>query len=46
MPAGQNYSRINQGRTELVDHLLVSRILVTPLAAVIAHAVIDAPWPR
>jgi hypothetical protein len=43
MPAGQDYSRINQGRTELIDHLLVSAGLVTPLAAVTAHAVIDAP---
>jgi endonuclease/exonuclease/phosphatase family metal-dependent hydrolase len=43
MPAGQDYSRINQGRTELIDHILASKRLVTPLSAVAAQAVIQAP---
>jgi hypothetical protein len=45
MPPGQDYSRINQGRRELIDHILVSKALVRSLAAVTAHAVIDAPLP-
>jgi hypothetical protein len=28
MPAGRNHSRINQGRPELIDHILVSDGLV------------------
>ncbi|MFD0519015.1 endonuclease/exonuclease/phosphatase family protein [Paractinoplanes durhamensis] len=43
MPAGQDYSRINQGRKELIDHILVSKALVTPLSGVTAHTVIDTP---
>jgi endonuclease/exonuclease/phosphatase family metal-dependent hydrolase len=43
MPAGRDYSRITQGRHELIDHILVSQALVTPLTAVTAHAIIDAP---
>jgi endonuclease/exonuclease/phosphatase family metal-dependent hydrolase len=43
MPAGHDYSRVNQGRRELIDHILVSKFLVTPLSAVTAQAVIDAP---
>jgi endonuclease/exonuclease/phosphatase family metal-dependent hydrolase len=43
MPAGRDYSRVNQGRTELIDHVLASKFLVTPLSAVAAQAVIDAP---
>src|ERR1044071_5613975 len=45
MPSGRDYSRINQGRQELIDHILVSRALVTPLDAVTAQALIDAPLP-
>ena len=30
-------------RHELIDHILVSKALVTPLTAVTAHAIIDAP---
>jgi endonuclease/exonuclease/phosphatase family metal-dependent hydrolase len=45
MPSGRDYSRINQGRQELIDHILVSQALVTPLDAVTAQALIDAPLP-
>jgi endonuclease/exonuclease/phosphatase family metal-dependent hydrolase len=45
MPVGRDYSRINQGRQELIDHILVSQALVTPLTAVTAQALIDAPLP-
>jgi hypothetical protein len=45
MPAGRDYSRITQGRQELIDHILVSKVLVTPLTAVTAQAVIAAPLP-
>jgi len=31
MPPGKDYSRINQGRKELIDHILVSAALVQPL---------------
>ena len=43
MPAGRDYSRINQGRKELIDHILVSAALVRRLQAV--EAVIDEPLP-
>jgi endonuclease/exonuclease/phosphatase family metal-dependent hydrolase len=43
MPAGRDYSRINQGRQELIDHILVSQALVRPINTVTAQAVIDAP---
>jgi endonuclease/exonuclease/phosphatase family metal-dependent hydrolase len=43
MPPGKDYSRINQGRKELIDHILVSHALVHPLTTVTAEAVIDAP---
>ena len=43
LPAGHDYSRINQGRRELIDHILASRFLVTPVDAVAATAVIEAP---
>jgi exonuclease III len=43
MPAGLDYSRITQSRRELIDHILVSQALVSPLTAVTARAVIDAP---
>ena len=32
--AGLDYSRINRGSRELIDHILVSQALVTPLTAV------------
>jgi endonuclease/exonuclease/phosphatase family metal-dependent hydrolase len=43
MPAGHDYSRINQGRTELIDHIVASKSLLTALSAVTAQAVIDTP---
>ena len=43
MPPGRDYSRINQGRKELIDHILISRALVQPLNTVTAQALIDAP---
>ena len=43
MPPGKDYSRINQGREELIDHILVSQALVQPLDTVTAQAVVDAP---
>jgi endonuclease/exonuclease/phosphatase family metal-dependent hydrolase len=43
MPTGHDYSRINQGRAELIDHLLASKFLVTPLSAVSTRAIIEAP---
>jgi hypothetical protein len=43
MPAGRDFSQINQGRKELIDHILVSHALVQPLTTVTAEAVIDAP---
>jgi hypothetical protein len=45
MPEGKDYSRINNGRKELIDHILVSAALVKPLAAVSAEAIIDQPLP-
>jgi len=45
MPEGKDYSRINHGRKELIDHILVSAALVKPLASVSAEAVIDQPLP-
>lgn len=43
MPPGQDYSRIFEGRKELIDHVLVSAALVNKVQSV--HAVIDAPVP-
>src|SRR4051812_35898709 len=43
MPAGNDNSRINQGRHELIDHILVSADLVQPLDAIHVEAVIDQP---
>ncbi len=43
MPDGKNYSRITQGRRELIDHLLVSAALVRRV--VLVEAVIDQPLP-
>ena len=45
MPEGRDYSRINQGRKELIDHILVSRAAVEPLAAIETEAVIPPPLP-
>jgi endonuclease/exonuclease/phosphatase family metal-dependent hydrolase len=39
MPPGKDYSRINQGRKELIDHILVSAALVKPLDSISAEAV-------
>lgn len=36
MPPGKDYSRINQGRKELIDHILVSAALVKPLDSISA----------
>ena len=38
MPPGKDYSRINQGRKELIDHILVSAALVKPLDAIKVEA--------
>ncbi|WP_207229834.1 endonuclease/exonuclease/phosphatase family protein [Krasilnikovia cinnamomea] len=43
MPPGQDYSRINSGRKELIDHILVSHALVAPLSTVTARAIIGTP---
>lgn len=45
MPAGKDYTRINNGRKELIDHILVSAALVKPLTSVTAEAIIDQPLP-
>jgi len=45
MPEGKNYSRINQGRKELIDQILVSQAAVKPLAAIETEAVIPPPLP-
>src|SRR4029077_13283112 len=34
MPEGKNYSRIFEGRKELIDHILVSAALVKPLNSI------------
>jgi endonuclease/exonuclease/phosphatase family metal-dependent hydrolase len=39
MPEGQDFSRINQGRKELIDHVLVSAALVKPLTAITTRAI-------
>ncbi len=43
MPADKDYSRINQGRRELIDHILVSAALVHQVTSV--ETVIDQPLP-
>jgi endonuclease/exonuclease/phosphatase family metal-dependent hydrolase len=43
MPEGRDYSRVNAGRKELIDHVLVSAALVRRVSAV--EAVIDQPLP-
>jgi endonuclease/exonuclease/phosphatase family metal-dependent hydrolase len=45
MPEGKDYSRINHGRKELIDHILVSAGLVKPLESVSAEAIIEQPLP-
>jgi endonuclease/exonuclease/phosphatase family metal-dependent hydrolase len=45
MPEGKNYSRVNQGRKELIDHILVSAAIVKPLTDITVEAVIDQPLP-
>jgi len=45
MPKGKDYSRINQGRKELIDHILVSAALVKPLDAITVEAVVKKPLP-
>jgi endonuclease/exonuclease/phosphatase family metal-dependent hydrolase len=45
MPAGSNYSRINQGRKELIDHILVSAALVKPLDSIEVEALLGEPLP-
>jgi endonuclease/exonuclease/phosphatase family metal-dependent hydrolase len=45
MPDGKNYSRINQGRKELIDHMLVSAALVKPIDAITVEAIIGEPLP-
>jgi endonuclease/exonuclease/phosphatase family metal-dependent hydrolase len=45
MPPGRDYSRINQGRKELIDHILVSAALVKPLEAISVEAIIEPPLP-
>jgi endonuclease/exonuclease/phosphatase family metal-dependent hydrolase len=39
MPPGKDYSRINQGRKELIDHILVSAALIKPIDAIKVEAV-------
>jgi endonuclease/exonuclease/phosphatase family metal-dependent hydrolase len=43
MPVGRDYSRINRGRQELIDRILVSAALVRRLQTV--EALIDQPLP-
>src|SRR5262249_57942210 len=45
MPPGKDYSRIDQGRKELIDHILVSATLVKPTDAITVEAIIDQPLP-
>jgi exonuclease III len=45
MPEGKNYSRINNGRKELIDHILVSAALIKPLESVTTEAIIDPEPP-
>jgi len=45
MPAGRDYSRVNHGRQELIDHILVSAALVQPLSMVTAEAITSQPLP-
>jgi len=45
MPEGKNYSRVFEGRKELIDHILVSAALVRPLSSFTVEAVTDPPPP-
>jgi endonuclease/exonuclease/phosphatase family metal-dependent hydrolase len=45
MPPGRDYSRVNQGRQELIDHILASAALVQPLAGVAVEAITDQGLP-
>jgi len=45
MPSGRNYSRINQGRPELIDHILVSELLVKSVDVNSVGAVVTTPLP-
>jgi endonuclease/exonuclease/phosphatase family metal-dependent hydrolase len=45
MPPGRNYSRINQGRAELIDHILVSNALVKTVDVASVGAVLAEPLP-
>lgn len=45
MPDGENYSRIYEGRKELIDHILVSAALVRSTDAIAVEAVISQPLP-
>jgi endonuclease/exonuclease/phosphatase family metal-dependent hydrolase len=45
MPEGRNYSRNNQGRHELIDHILVSRAALGSPEAITVQAVIDTTMP-
>ena len=45
MQSGRNYSRINQGRPELIDHILVSELLVRKVDVNSVGAVVTQPLP-
>ncbi len=45
MPEGQNFSRVNQGRKELIDHILVSAALVRRVIRDSVKVVIDQGLP-
>jgi predicted extracellular nuclease len=45
MPKDKNYSRIYEGRKELIDHILVSAALVKPLGSISIEAMTAAQIP-
>jgi endonuclease/exonuclease/phosphatase family metal-dependent hydrolase len=45
MPEGKNYSRIYEGRHELIDHILVSAAVVKPIDAITVEAIVSQPLP-
>jgi len=45
MPPGRDYSRRDQGRDELIDHILVSQTLVKTVDVTSVGAVLAAPLP-
>jgi exonuclease III len=45
MPDGKNYSRINQGRRELIDHILISAALVKRITGIRVEAMTKQPLP-